>query len=139
MSTIRGIGEWAFPIALFYGIRAAMGVRAFEDWFGPYIKLGAMLWDRLPDWHHPVVLVVGAAFVLLLLSGWLRFARGIASAVVALFVVRSGFALAGEGSVPAPDLWLAAAALLALGWLLFSSYFGDPRLLNWGRNRGRLS
>ncbi|WP_342154655.1 hypothetical protein [Methylorubrum sp. SB2] len=135
MNTVRGIGEWAVPIALFYGIRAAMGARAFEDWFGPYIKLGHLVWDRLPDWNHPIVLVVGAAFVLLLLSGWLRLARGLASAVAALFVVRSAFAVAGEGSVPPPDLWLGAAAVLALGWLLFSVSFGDPRFRAWLKHR----
>lgn len=135
MNTVRGIGEWAVPIALFYGLRAAMGASAFEDWFGPYIKLGNLIWDRLPDWNHPLVLVIGAAFVLLLLSGWLRLARGLASAVVALFLVRSGFALAGEESVPPPDLWLGAAAMLAFGWLLFSASFGDPRLWSWIRRR----
>lgn len=138
MNTVRGVGGWAFLIALFYGFRAAMGVRAFDDWFGPYVKLGLLIWNNLPDWNHPVLLVIAGAFLLLVLSQWIRHTRSIASAIVALFLVRLGFALAGEGTVPPPDMWLGAAAVLAFGWLLFSASFGDPRLWTWIRSRSSL-
>lgn len=137
MNTVRGIGEWAFPMTLFYGLRAAMGPRMWEEFFGPYIKLGSMIWDRLPAWNHPILLVVYGAVVLMVLSGWIRLARSIACAVVALFLVRAGFTLVGEASVPPPSLWLGAAAILATGWLMVSASLGDPRLWGWVRMRRR--
>ncbi|MDP4026628.1 hypothetical protein Q8W71_28880 [Methylobacterium sp. NEAU 140] len=135
MSILRGIGRWALLFALVYGLRAAMGPALWWEFVGPYAKLGSMIWDRLPAWNHPILLVVYGAAALLLLAGWVRGARIVANAVVALFLVRTGFALVGEGSVPPPSLWLGAAAVLSLGWLMFSASFGDPRLWVWIRSR----
>ena len=140
MMIISRIGAMAAMIAVYYGVTNAIGPKAMASFWDFMFKGYIELWDmhfahRIPAWNHPVILVIAAALVLTSLPGLMRISRQAAAFVVALFLVRLGFAVTGASGAPAVSPELALYALFAAGWLLFSSSLGDRSLWTWIRHR----
>lgn len=121
---ISQVGLMAFLIALYYGTVGALGDALISNigtfLFADYVTFwNTHLAHRMPSLTHPVLMVIGATLLLVMLPGILNLARLVASFVIALFLVRAGFALVGSGVAPAPTSALGMAALFAVGFIIF--------------------
>ena len=141
MRTLSAIGYLTFLMALYYAITFALGeafLRNITDaLFGGYVAYyGHYIGPNLPALTHPAVLVILAAAAATLLPGVLRLSRGFAMVILAVFLVRAGFALTGAEGAPPPGMTLFLAALFSVGWLFLSAALADPRLWTWLKERG---
>ncbi|MEM7669211.1 MAG: hypothetical protein AAF317_08670 [Pseudomonadota bacterium] len=127
-------------LSAYYGITAYMGAAFMDDFwtfmFADYIAVyDTHIATRWPGWTHPVVLILTAAMLAMILPGVLALGNLVAIITVALFITRVAFLLLSADGAPTPTIELAIYALMAFGWLFFSSAIGDRSLWNWFRDR----
>ena len=138
MTLFSQIAMIVFFMALYYAILHGLGPEFVANFtafmFDDYIAY----WDHylapnMPGFGHPAVMVILAALVCALVPGFFRITRFIASVIIAIFLVRLGFAMTGAQGAPAPTFDGAILAAFALGWIIFASALGDRTLWMWLR------